>query len=115
VQGDPLIPVGGQGPGRRGVPYPPAWAARLTRREAEVARLAGRWRTKRPSHPRPPSQDRGIPIKVILLPVSAVPWLHPKKARLNGVRGKGRTTRTVFLGRDARHAIADYVQSEGSS
>jgi Phage integrase family len=28
-----------------------------------------------------------------------------KKARLNGVRGKGRTSRTVFLGRDARHAI----------
>ena len=35
-----------------------------------------------------------------------------KKARLNGVRGKGRTTRTVFLGRDARRAIADYLQSE---
>ena len=35
-----------------------------------------------------------------------------KKARLNGVRGKGRTSRTVFLGRDARHAIADYLESE---
>jgi integrase len=35
-----------------------------------------------------------------------------KKARLNGVCGKGRTSRTVFLGRDARHAIADYLESE---
>jgi site-specific recombinase XerD len=35
-----------------------------------------------------------------------------KKARLNGVRGKGRTTRMVFLGRDARHAVADYLDSE---
>ena len=35
-----------------------------------------------------------------------------KKARLNGVRGKGRTSRTVFLGRDARHAIADYLETE---
>ncbi|MET8051537.1 tyrosine-type recombinase/integrase [Streptosporangium sp. NPDC005286] len=35
-----------------------------------------------------------------------------KKAKLNGVRGKGRTSRNVFLGRDARHAIADYLQSE---
>jgi len=35
-----------------------------------------------------------------------------KKARLNGVRGKGRTSRTVFLGRDSRHAIADYLESE---
>jgi site-specific recombinase XerC len=35
-----------------------------------------------------------------------------KKAKLNGVRGKGRTSRTVFLGRDARHAIADYLEAE---
>jgi integrase len=35
-----------------------------------------------------------------------------KKARLNGVRGKGRTSRTVFLGRDSRHAIADYLEFE---
>ena len=35
-----------------------------------------------------------------------------KKARLNGVRGKGRTSRTVFLGRDARHAVADYLETE---
>ena len=35
-----------------------------------------------------------------------------KRARLNGVRGKGRTSRTVFLGRNARHAIAGYLESE---
>ena len=35
-----------------------------------------------------------------------------KKARLNDVRGKGRTSRTVFVGRDARHAIADYLETE---
>jgi integrase len=35
-----------------------------------------------------------------------------KKARLTGVHGKGRTTRTVFLGRDARQALADYLQAE---
>jgi integrase len=35
-----------------------------------------------------------------------------KKARLNDVRGKGRASRTVFLGRDARHAVADYLETE---
>ncbi|WP_158088656.1 tyrosine-type recombinase/integrase [Thermoactinospora rubra] len=35
-----------------------------------------------------------------------------RKARLTGVRGKGRTSRTVFLGRDARQALADYLESE---
>ncbi|AQZ62526.1 Site-specific recombinase XerD [[Actinomadura] parvosata subsp. kistnae] len=35
-----------------------------------------------------------------------------KKARLTGVRGKGRTSRTVFLGRDARQALADYLEYE---
>ncbi|MET9064092.1 tyrosine-type recombinase/integrase [Streptosporangium sandarakinum] len=29
-----------------------------------------------------------------------------KKARLTGVRGKGRTSRTIFVGRDARHTFA---------
>jgi integrase len=38
-----------------------------------------------------------------------------KKARLTGVRGKGRTTRTVFLGRDARQALADYLEHERPS
>jgi site-specific recombinase XerD len=35
-----------------------------------------------------------------------------KKARLNDVRGKGHTSRTVFLGRDARQAVADYLETE---
>jgi integrase len=35
-----------------------------------------------------------------------------RKARLTGVRGKGRTQRTVFLGLDARLALADYLQHE---
>ena len=35
-----------------------------------------------------------------------------KRARLAGVRGKGRTTRTVFLGLDARTALADYLECE---
>ncbi len=35
-----------------------------------------------------------------------------KKARLVGVRGKGRTSRTVFLGLDARAALADYLERE---
>jgi site-specific recombinase XerC len=36
-----------------------------------------------------------------------------RKARLVGVRGKGRTSRTVFLGRDARHTFA-YGLSQAS-
>jgi integrase len=35
-----------------------------------------------------------------------------KRARLTGVRGKGRTTRTVFLGLDTRAALADYLERE---
>jgi site-specific recombinase XerC len=34
------------------------------------------------------------------------------KVRLTGVRGKGRTMRTVFLGSDARTALADYLEHE---
>ncbi|WP_433237406.1 site-specific integrase [Streptosporangium sp. CA-135522] len=30
----------------------------------------------------------------------------------SGVRGKGRTSRSVFLGRDARTALADYLEAE---
>ena len=47
-----------------------------------------------------------------LEPATPADLRRVKKARLNGVRGKGRTSRTVFLGRDARHAIADYLESE---
>ncbi|WP_289514088.1 hypothetical protein [Nonomuraea sp. KC401] len=35
-----------------------------------------------------------------------------KKAKLTGVRGKGRTSRSVFLGLDARTALADYLEHE---
>ena len=35
-----------------------------------------------------------------------------KKAKLVGVRGKGRTQRTVFLGLDSRLALADYLEHE---
>jgi integrase len=35
-----------------------------------------------------------------------------RSAKLTGVRGKGRTMRTVFLGQDARTALADYLESE---
>ncbi|WP_131766856.1 site-specific integrase [Candidatus Frankia datiscae] len=35
-----------------------------------------------------------------------------KRARVTGVRGKGRTTRHVFLSADARTALADYLEHE---
>jgi site-specific recombinase XerD len=35
-----------------------------------------------------------------------------RRARLTGVRGKGRTSRTVFLGLDTRTALADYLAHE---
>ncbi|MFB4267818.1 tyrosine-type recombinase/integrase [Nonomuraea sp. GTA35] len=35
-----------------------------------------------------------------------------KKAKLAGVRGKGRTSRSVFLGLDVRTALADYLEHE---
>ncbi|NJP97116.1 tyrosine-type recombinase/integrase [Nonomuraea sp. FMUSA5-5] len=44
-----------------------------------------------------------------LQPAEADRLRQAKKARLAGVRGKGRT---VFLGRHARHALADYLQHE---
>jgi site-specific recombinase XerD len=47
-----------------------------------------------------------------LVPSTPAELRRLKKAKLNGVRGKGRTSRTVFLGRDARHAIADYLEAE---
>jgi integrase len=45
-------------------------------------------------------------------PVVPAELRRVKKAKLNDVHGKGRTSRTVFLGRDARHAIADYLDAE---
>ena len=38
-----------------------------------------------------------------------------KKAKISGVRGKGGTTRTVFLGADDRSALADYLEHERPS
>jgi site-specific recombinase XerD len=35
-----------------------------------------------------------------------------RKGRLTDVRGKSRTSRIVLLGRDARHALADYLEHE---
>ena len=35
-----------------------------------------------------------------------------RKAKLTGIRGTGRTSRGVFVGLDARHALADYVEHE---
>ena len=45
-------------------------------------------------------------------PADPVELRRVKKAKLNGVRGKGRTSRSVFLGRDVRNAIADYLEAE---
>jgi integrase len=47
-----------------------------------------------------------------LAPNTPVELRRVKKARLVGVRGKGRTSRTVFVGRDARIALADYLERE---
>ena len=38
-----------------------------------------------------------------------------RRAQINGVVGKGKTQRDVFLSRDARHALADYLGKEHSS
>ncbi|MGW3473033.1 tyrosine-type recombinase/integrase [Saccharopolyspora sp. NPDC000995] len=50
-----------------------------------------------------------------LHPRDPVELRRVKKARLVGVRGKGRTQRTVFLGLDARLALADYLDHERPS
>ncbi|MEQ4721482.1 tyrosine-type recombinase/integrase [Nonomuraea sp. B19D2] len=47
-----------------------------------------------------------------LHPADPAELRQAKKAKLISVRGKGRTSRTVFLGRDARHAVADYLDAE---
>ena len=38
-----------------------------------------------------------------------------KKAKISGMRGKGRTSRTVFLGADGHTALADYLENERSA
>jgi len=47
-----------------------------------------------------------------LEPSSAAALRRAKRARIVGVKGKGRTQRTVFLSADARCALADYLQRE---
>ncbi len=49
---------------------------------------------------------------VQLVPADPGELRRVKKARLVGVRGKGRIQRTVYLGRDARLALADYLEGE---
>ena len=38
-----------------------------------------------------------------------------RRARIHGVMGKGKTQRDVFLSRDARHALVDYLEREHSN
>jgi integrase len=45
-------------------------------------------------------------------PNAPQPLRAAKKAKISGVRGKGRTSRTVFLGADGRTALADYLEHE---
>ena len=47
-----------------------------------------------------------------LAPATPAGLRAAKRARLTGVRGKGNTTRTVFVSADARAALADYLQAE---
>ena len=84
---------------------------------------------KRHGHSRP-ARDRAIVflmlstglrrLEVVLLDLDQVQPAQPtqlhtaRRARLMGVRGKGKTQRTVFLSVDARHALADYLDEERS-
>lgn len=45
-------------------------------------------------------------------PAEAVGLRQARRARLSGVRGKGRTERRVFLSPEARSAVADYLERE---
>lgn len=47
-----------------------------------------------------------------LTPHSPAGLRAAKKAKISGVRGKGRTTRHVYLSADARTALADYLEHE---
>ncbi|MFC5162831.1 tyrosine-type recombinase/integrase [Nonomuraea angiospora] len=92
---------------------------------------AARWRRKDGSaaathrHARPP-RDRAVvhtmlgtglrraeiagPDLAQLEPRDPAQLRRVKEAKLSGVRGKGRTSRSVFLGLDARTALADYLE-----
>jgi len=47
-----------------------------------------------------------------LHPNSAKELRQARRAQINGVIGKGKTQRDVFLSLDARHALADYLEKE---
>lgn len=47
-----------------------------------------------------------------LHPNSAKELRQARRAQINGVVGKGKTQRDVFLSLDARHALADYLEKE---
>jgi site-specific recombinase XerD len=47
-----------------------------------------------------------------LAPNAAPALRQARRARIHGVRGKGKTQRDVFLSQDARQALADYLEKE---
>ena len=101
---------------------------RLERYSQRKGRQRGRGTPpKRHGHSRP-VRDRAIVfvllstglrrIELVLLDLDQAQPAQPtrlrtaRRARLAGVKGKGRTQRTVFLSVDARHALADYLEVE---
>ena len=101
---------------------------RLERYSQRKGRRRGRGGPpKRHGHSRP-VRDRAIVfvllstglrrLELVLLDVDQVQPSQPallrsaRRARIVGVRGKGKTQRTVFLSVDARRALADYLEEE---
>ena len=101
---------------------------RLERYSQHKGRQRGRGdQPKRHGHSRP-NRDRAIVFlllstglrrqELVLLDVDQVQPVQPallraaRRARIVGVRGKGKTQRTVFLSVDAHHALADYLEVE---
>ena len=101
---------------------------RLERHSEHKGRRRGRGNPpQRHGHSRP-VRDRAIVflllstglrrLELVLLDLDQVQPAQPaqlraaRHARIVGVRGKGRTQRTVFLSVDARHALADYLDKE---
>ena len=101
---------------------------RLERYSEHKGRRRGRGNPpQRHGHSRP-VRDRAIVftllstglrrLEVVLLDLDQVQPAQPaqlraaRRGRIVGVRGKGKTQRTVFLSVDARHALADYLEAE---
>ena len=101
---------------------------RLERYSQRKGRRRGRGTPpKRHGHSRP-VRDRAIVflllstglqrLELVLLDLDQIQPARPeqlsaaRRARIVGVRGKGKTQRTVFLSVDARHALADYLEVE---